>query len=260
MPDILSESESYRYNLLGVANLFLDVLYHDTQIEFDYNVPIINQQGEIAGKLRVKLTRLNEERCFSNASESDSVAEAESKRNKIKCRLTIVEAYDLPFNLNCLVFCKYRFWGANHETPVKQLRENVHTQQQRSILKINHQKEFDIETNEDFFDHCLDGSLSIEVLSHRLLSLSPQEQISSLMSNKNLSNQKSVQNEISQMTHKAKYQMLVDSWNEVSKSFELGVKILELNTEGSASIIKNDPFETFILTKNASIFFEKSSF
>ena len=39
------------YNIIGVANVFLQVLFHD--IELDYHVPIISQQGEVAGKLQV---------------------------------------------------------------------------------------------------------------------------------------------------------------------------------------------------------------
>ena len=235
MYSILVESESYRYNLIGVANLFLDLLYHDTIIEFDYNLPIINQQGEIAGRLRVKLLRLNS--FFSNTNETDSsssgrgeVVEVDSKRNTIKFRLTILEAYDLPFHLNQLVFCKYRFWGAEKEIRVKQLIEKNNSS--RSILKFNHEKEFEIETNEDFFDYCLDSALSIEILSHRLHNLSPQEQLSNLINNKVLSNQKCFIEEISRLTQMAKYKTLVDSWNEVSKSYEFGIEILELNTEG----------------------------
>ena len=32
------------HNLIGVANIFLEVLYHD--VKLDYHTPIISQQGE----------------------------------------------------------------------------------------------------------------------------------------------------------------------------------------------------------------------
>lgn len=38
--------------LIGVANVYLDVLFHD--VKLNYNVPIISQQGEVAGKLQVR--------------------------------------------------------------------------------------------------------------------------------------------------------------------------------------------------------------
>lgn len=37
--------------LIGVANLFLEALFHD--VSLDYHTPIISQQGEVAGRLQV---------------------------------------------------------------------------------------------------------------------------------------------------------------------------------------------------------------
>lgn len=39
------------HNLIGVANIFLEVLFHDVRL--DYHTPIISQQGEVAGRLQV---------------------------------------------------------------------------------------------------------------------------------------------------------------------------------------------------------------
>ena len=39
------------HNLIGVANIYMDVLFHD--VKLNYFVPIISQQGEVAGKLQV---------------------------------------------------------------------------------------------------------------------------------------------------------------------------------------------------------------
>jgi len=225
----LNESESYNYNFIGVANLFLDLLYHDVSIEFEYNVSVINQQGEIAGKLKVKLNRMDVKSFYSSATENE-IEITDSKRNTIKFRLAIVEASDLPFSLNNLVFCKYRFWGAVQETIVPQISEN--TTRSRPLVKFNHQQEFEIEANEDFFDYLLDSALSIEIFSRRSPNFSPQEQLSNLINDKQLSSQKCFQEEIDRLAQTAKYQGLIDSWNEVSKSFELCVKILELNSEG----------------------------
>ncbi|MPD06635.1 Kinesin-like protein KIF13A [Portunus trituberculatus] len=40
------------HNLIGVANIFLDCLFHDVRL--NYHVPIISQQGEVAGRLQVR--------------------------------------------------------------------------------------------------------------------------------------------------------------------------------------------------------------
>lgn len=39
------------HNLIGVANIFLEALFHDVRL--DYHTPIISQQGEVAGRLQV---------------------------------------------------------------------------------------------------------------------------------------------------------------------------------------------------------------
>jgi len=42
---------SETHNLIGVANVFLSVLFHE--VSLDYHTPIISQQGEVAGRLEV---------------------------------------------------------------------------------------------------------------------------------------------------------------------------------------------------------------
>ena len=49
-PDPFSESTE-NHSLIGVANVFLSVLFHD--VDLNYHVPIISQQGEVAGRLQV---------------------------------------------------------------------------------------------------------------------------------------------------------------------------------------------------------------
>lgn len=45
------------HNLIGVANVFLEVLFHDVRL--NYHVPIISQQGEVAGRLQVEICRID---------------------------------------------------------------------------------------------------------------------------------------------------------------------------------------------------------
>lgn len=47
---LLSENDPFfesqqNHNLIGVANVFLEVLFHGVRL--DYHVPIISQQGEV---------------------------------------------------------------------------------------------------------------------------------------------------------------------------------------------------------------------
>lgn len=47
--------EQENHSLIGVANVFLACLLHDVKLQ--YAVPIINQKGEVAGRLHVELWR-----------------------------------------------------------------------------------------------------------------------------------------------------------------------------------------------------------
>lgn len=57
--DPFFESQEH-HSLIGVANVFLEVLFHDMRL--DYNVPIISQHGEVVGKLHVEVYRYG--KCF----------------------------------------------------------------------------------------------------------------------------------------------------------------------------------------------------
>ncbi len=54
------------HNLIGVANVFLEVLFHD--VVLDYQTPIINQQGEVTGRLQVSsYSGMNKKNCQSSS-------------------------------------------------------------------------------------------------------------------------------------------------------------------------------------------------
>ncbi|XP_071441737.1 kinesin-like protein KIF13A [Hetaerina americana] len=111
------------HNLIGVANVFLEVLFHDVQL--DYHTPIISQQGEVAGRLQVELSRIGgifpQDRMCETASDSsgDSNSNSSSSReddnyngnNQITVRVTIKQASGLPPSLSNFVFCQYNMWG-----------------------------------------------------------------------------------------------------------------------------------------------------
>lgn len=62
------------HNLIGVANIFLEVLFHD--VKLDYHTPIISQQGEVAGRLQVEISKiagqLPQDRMCEAASDSST--------------------------------------------------------------------------------------------------------------------------------------------------------------------------------------------
>uniref|UniRef100_A0A3P9IIN3 Kinesin family member 13A n=1 Tax=Oryzias latipes TaxID=8090 RepID=A0A3P9IIN3_ORYLA len=121
-PDPFYEAHE-NHNLIGVANIFLECLFHDVKLQ--YAVPIISQQGEVAGRLHAELMRVSgavPERLSGgddsseNSSESscyevmDTNGEIVVMAKRLTCRVRIREATGLPLNLSNFVFCQYTFW------------------------------------------------------------------------------------------------------------------------------------------------------
>lgn len=156
------------HNLIGVANIFLEVLFHDVRL--DYHTPIISQQGEVAGRLQVEISRISgnfqPDRICEAASESStdsgsSECEDYSESSHIKCRVTIKQASGLPLSLSHFVFCQYMFWA--HPEPIvvppcpsSELPDsNCITGQKDSLaFKFHHTKDFIVPINEEFMEHC----------------------------------------------------------------------------------------------------------
>ena len=106
-PDPFYESTE-NHHLIGVANIFLSALFHD--VVLDYHVPIISQQGEVAGRLQVQIERVSGEFPESgmnlntsnqNSSNMDTSAEdcgfAEENTSNMVVRVNII----LTFILLC---------------------------------------------------------------------------------------------------------------------------------------------------------------
>jgi kinesin family protein 13 len=151
-----------------VANIFLEVLFHDVRL--DYHTPIISQQGEVAGRLQVEISRISgqfpqdriceaasESSADSTSSESDDYSGGSSH---ITCRVVIKQATGLPLSLSHFVFCQYMFWGhpehivvppmVNAEPP----NSNCVAGQRDSLaFKFDHMKDFTVPITEEFMEH-----------------------------------------------------------------------------------------------------------
>ena len=162
------------HNLIGVANIFLEVLFHDVRL--DYHTPIISQQGEVAGRLQVEISRISgqfpQDRICEAASESsaDSTSsEAEDYSggsSHITCRVTIKQATGLPLSLSHFVFCQYMFW--NHPEPIvvppminaELPNSNCITGQRDSLtFKFDDTKDFTVPITEEFMEHAAGKNL-----------------------------------------------------------------------------------------------------
>ncbi|KAG6797833.1 kinesin-like protein KIF13B-like isoform X3 [Apis mellifera caucasica] len=228
------------HNLIGVANIFLEVLFHDVRL--DYHTPIISQQGEVAGRLQVEISRISghfpQDRICEAASESSadstsSEPEDYSGSSHITCRVTIKQATGLPLSLSHFVFCQYMFCGYPDPTVVpavdnsEQLNSNCQIGQRDSLVfKFDHTNDFTVPITEEFIEHCAEGALSIEVWGHRSAGFSRSKPGW----------------EVEQQLAKAR--SLADRWSELTRKIELWVEIQELNEQGEYSpvdvVVKQD--------------------
>lgn len=233
--EILDDYES-NHNLIGVANVFLDSLFIEACILFEYDVPIVNQQGEISGLLKVKLQRINtaaKNESEANETQMDATEINESSNTnifdrKLRFRLNIVEALDLPVHLNHSVFCKYQFWSVNNSYIVPSKLDSKHTS-----VKFDYENEFCIDIGEEFIEYCLDGALSIEILGQKEEVIPYNERMLT-----NHEGPKKYAEAVEKYNQMIKYQNLIDCWNEVSKALEVHIQILELNSEGNWSPVE----------------------
>ncbi|XP_033072228.1 kinesin-like protein KIF13A isoform X12 [Trachypithecus francoisi] len=222
------------HNLIGVANVFLECLFCDVKLQ--YAVPIISQQGEVAGRLHVEVMRVTgavpervvEDDSSENSSESgslevvDSSGEIIHRVKKLTCRVKIKEATGLPLNLSNFVFCQYTFWDQCESTVAAPVVDpDVPSPQSKDAqytVTFSHCKDYVVNVTEEFLEFISDGALAIEVWGHRCAGNGTSIwEVDSLH---------------------AKTRTLHDRWNEVTRRIEMWISILELNELGEYAAVE----------------------
>ncbi|KAG5875309.1 hypothetical protein JTB14_022220 [Gonioctena quinquepunctata] len=212
------------HNLIGVANIFLECLFHD--VTLDYHTPIISQQGEVAGRLQVELSRVAGsfpqdricEAASDNSSESSNDDE-EQGSSHVTIRVHIKQASGLPLSLANFVFCQYNFWGYPEAIVVPDNTDP--NSKQPTTVKFDHAHEFTVNLSEEFIEHCGDGALSIEVWGNRSAGFSQYKP-----------GWEVVEQQL------ATARSLLDRWSELTRKIELWVEIQELNEQGEYAAVE----------------------
>uniref|UniRef100_A0A6Q2ZF36 Kinesin family member 13A n=1 Tax=Esox lucius TaxID=8010 RepID=A0A6Q2ZF36_ESOLU len=215
------------HNLIGVANVFLECLFHDVKLQ--YAVPIISQQGEVAGRLNVELMRVSgavPERLVGGDDSSENSSES-SMYEVMDTHGEIVHmATGLPLNLSNFVFCQYTFWEGAEPTVAPPVVSPDTPTTPRSpdaqfTVRFDHCKDYVVHVTEEFLEFISDGGLAIEVWGHRCAG-----------------NGRSLWEMDAQQ---AKTRTLRDRWSEVSRRVELWASIQELNEQGEYSAVEMHP-------------------
>ncbi|XP_055969963.1 kinesin-like protein KIF13B isoform X1 [Sorex fumeus] len=209
--------EQENHSLIGVANVFLESLFYDVKLQ--YAVPIINQKGEVAGRLHVEVMRISGdigERIAGGDDIGENAGDKEAPENKLVCMVKILQATGLPQHLSHFVFCKYSFW--DHEpvivAPEVDTSSSPVSKEPQCMVVFDHCSEFSVHLTEDFVEHLSEGALAIEVYGHKMND--PRR-------NPALWDLGIIQ---------AKTRSLRDRWSEVTRKVEFWVQILEQNENG----------------------------
>ncbi|KAI1897822.1 hypothetical protein AGOR_G00087220 [Albula goreensis] len=211
--------EQENHSLIGVANVFLSCLFYDVKLQ--YAIPIINQKGEVAGRLHVEVVRVSggfEDRGEDGEDDPEPSPEGELPERKLVCMIKILQATGLPQYLSNFVFCQYSFW--DQEEPIIVAPEvdpsasSPTSKDPHCMVVFDSCKELAVTVTEDFIEYLTEGAVAIEVYGHKQ---------SDPRRNQALWDLGIIQ---------AKTRTLRDRWSEVTRKLELWVQILELNEVG----------------------------
>uniref|UniRef100_A0AAQ5ZWD0 Kinesin family member 13Bb n=1 Tax=Amphiprion ocellaris TaxID=80972 RepID=A0AAQ5ZWD0_AMPOC len=192
--------EQENHSLIGVAN---------------YAVPIINQKGEVAGRLHVEVFRGTEIKYNSVPTVSSSSV----------LQVKVLQATGLPRHLSNFVFCQYHFWG--QEEPVFTAPEVAPSSSSSASrdpqCTVVFDSELSVPVSEDFVEFLAEGAVAIEVYGHKQANHRRNLALWDLG------------------VIQAKTRSLRERWSEVTRRLELWVQVMELNEAGEFTPVEVQP-------------------
>ncbi|XP_074517291.1 kinesin-like protein KIF13B isoform X4 [Sebastes fasciatus] len=210
--------EQENHSLIGVANVFLSCLFYDVKMQ--YAIPIINQKGEVAGRLHVEVVRVGGglEDNMAGGDEPDNNQDSEIQDRKLVCMIKILQATGLPQYLSNFVFCQYSFWDQPEPIivapEVDPSSSSPSTKDPHCMVVFDSCKEVAVSVTEDFIEYLTEGAVAIEVYGHRQADAGRNPALWDLS------------------IIQAKTRTLRDRWSEVTRRLELWIQILEINEAG----------------------------
>ncbi|XP_029986621.1 kinesin-like protein KIF13B, partial [Sphaeramia orbicularis] len=223
--------EQENHSLIGVANVFLFCLCSDVKLQ--YAVPIINQKGEVSGRLHVEVwrgTERNQEEESGNTEETRrrrADADADSQEQHMHCVVKILQATGLPRHLSNFVFCQYHFWGQDQAifiAPEMSTSNSSSTSKDpQCTVVFDSTKELSVPLSEDFVEFLWEGALAVEVFGHKQVNQRRNLALWDLG------------------VIQDKTRSLRERWSEVTRRLELWVQLMELNEAGDFTPVEVVP-------------------
>nr|XP_040017439.1 kinesin-like protein KIF13B isoform X7 [Gasterosteus aculeatus aculeatus] len=216
--------EQENHSLIGVANVFLACLFHDVRLQ--YAVPVINQKGEVAGRLHVEVWRRTDGHEEGGPGASDpqqSDTDGNPEERRLHCAVKILRAAGLPRHLSNFVFCQYHFWGQEESVfiaPDMQPCSSSSPTDPECTVVFDSTKEFSVPVSEDFLEYLSEGAVAIEVYGHKQANHRRNLALWDLG------------------VIQAKTRTLRERWSEVTRHLELWVQLMELNEAGEFTAVE----------------------
>uniref|UniRef100_A0A8C2IK36 Kinesin family member 13Ba n=1 Tax=Cyprinus carpio TaxID=7962 RepID=A0A8C2IK36_CYPCA len=209
--------EQVNHSLIGVANVFLSCLFYDVKLQ--YAVPIINQKGEVAGRLHVEVMRMGGgfDDSVAGGDDSDGSPDGDVGERKLVCMIKILQANGLPQYLSNFVFCQYSFWDQAEPiivAPEVDPSASFSSSKDPHCMVVFDSCKHAVTVTEEFIEYLTEGAVAIEVYGHRQADPGRNPALWDLS------------------IIQAKTRTLRDRWSEVTRKLEMWVQILELNENG----------------------------
>uniref|UniRef100_A0A672SKF1 Kinesin family member 13B n=1 Tax=Sinocyclocheilus grahami TaxID=75366 RepID=A0A672SKF1_SINGR len=210
--------EQVNHSLIGVANVFLSCLFYDVKLQ--YAVPIINQKGEVVGRLHVEVMRMGGgfDDSVAGGDDSDGSPDGDVQERKLVYMIKILQANGLPQYLSNFVFCQYSFWDQAEPIivapEVDPSASFSSSKDPHCMVVFDSCKEHAVTVTEEFIEYLTEGAVAIEVYGHRQADPGRNPALWDLS------------------IIQAKTRTLRDRWSEVTRKLEMWVQILELNENG----------------------------
>ncbi|XP_076874130.1 kinesin-like protein KIF13B isoform X2 [Brachyhypopomus gauderio] len=219
--------EQENHSLIGVANVFLACLLHDVKLQ--YAVPIINQKGEVAGRLHVEVERVRGSLGVEGGRENtEPRPDGDAQERRLVCRVKVSQATGLPQHLSNFVFCQYHFWGQKDPVYIAPevdlaVPSTPSSTEPQCLVVFDSSVELEVAVTEELLEFLGEGALAVEVYGHKLQH--PRRNLA-------LWDLHVIQ---------AKNRSLRERWSEVKRKLELWVQVLELNEGGEFVAVEVAP-------------------
>uniref|UniRef100_A0A8C7RDK8 Kinesin motor domain-containing protein n=1 Tax=Oncorhynchus mykiss TaxID=8022 RepID=A0A8C7RDK8_ONCMY len=215
--------EQENHSLIGVANVFLSCLFYDVKLQ--YAVPIINQKGEVVGRLHVEVVRVagGFEDSMAGGEDNETSPDGEVQERKLVCMVSPSSGMpSLPQYLSNFVFCQYSFWDQAEPVivaPEVDPSASSPSSKDPHCMVVFDSCKMGVSVTEEFIEYLTEGAVAMEVYGHRQAAAGQAD-----------SGRNPAFWDLSII--QAKTRTLRDRWSEVTRRLEMWIQVLEINENG----------------------------